>query len=88
MYFTIVSYVCKENRNVIFRSVISFQENHGKMWRLAFLVISAVMAGESGPEIEYPETPIEYSPLPQEEDMPSPLPGMLYPRESESREVI
>lgn len=46
------------------------------------------MAGESGPEIEYPETPIEYSPLPQEEDMPSPLPGMLYPRESESREVI
>lgn len=58
------------------------------MWRLAFLVISAVMAGESGPEIEYPETPIEYSPLPQEEDMPSPLPGMLYPRESESREVI
>lgn len=58
------------------------------MWRLVFLVISAVMAGESGPEIEYPETPIEYSPLPQEEDMPSPLPGMLYPRESESREVI
>lgn len=58
------------------------------MWRLMFLVISAVMAGESGPEIEYPETPIEYSPLPQEEDLPSPLPGMLYPRESESREVI
>lgn len=46
------------------------------------------MAGESGPEIEYPETPIEYSPLPQEDDIPSPLPGMLYPRESESREVI
>lgn len=48
------------------------------------------MAGESGPEITYPETPIEYSPLPHEEDLPppSPLPGMLYPRESESREVI
>lgn len=47
------------------------------------------MAGESGPETEYPEVPIEqYSSLPQEEGAPSPLPGMLYPRESESREVI
>ncbi|XP_017753618.1 PREDICTED: beta-glucuronidase [Eufriesea mexicana] len=57
------------------------------MWCLTFLFISAVMGGESGPEIEYPETPIEYSPLPREEEAPSPLPGMLYPRESESREV-
>ncbi|XP_003706264.2 beta-glucuronidase isoform X1 [Megachile rotundata] len=59
------------------------------MWRLSFLLIGAVMAGESGPEITYSETPIEYSPLPHEEDLPppSPLPGMLYPRESESREV-
>ncbi|KOC64606.1 Beta-glucuronidase [Habropoda laboriosa] len=57
------------------------------MWRLIFLLSSTVIAGESGPEIEYPETPIEYSPLPQEEDAPSLLPGMLYPRESESREV-
>lgn len=58
------------------------------MWCLLFLSISAVLAGELGPEFDYPETPnIEYSPLPQEE-APSPLPGMLYPRESESREVI
>lgn len=59
------------------------------MWCLVFLSISAVMGGELGPEFEYPETPnIEYSPLPKEEEAPSPLPGMLYPRESESREVI
>ena len=58
------------------------------MWQLAFLLISSAMAGESGPEIEYPEVPIEYSSLPREEDAPSLLPGMLYPRESESREVI
>ncbi|XP_043510365.1 beta-glucuronidase [Frieseomelitta varia] len=57
------------------------------MWQLAFLLISSAMAGESGPEIEYPEVPIEYSSLPREEDAPSLLPGMLYPRESESREV-
>ncbi|XP_043797314.1 beta-glucuronidase [Apis laboriosa] len=58
------------------------------MWCLVFLSISAVMGGELGPEFEYPETPnIEYSPLPKEEEAPSPLPGMLYPRESESREV-
>nr|XP_034189067.1 beta-glucuronidase isoform X1 [Osmia lignaria]XP_034189068.1 beta-glucuronidase isoform X1 [Osmia lignaria]XP_034189069.1 beta-glucuronidase isoform X1 [Osmia lignaria] len=62
---------------------------HREMWCLSFLLIGAAMAGESGPEITYPETPIEYSPLPHEEDLPppSPLPGMLYPRESESREV-
>lgn len=59
------------------------------MWCLVFVSISAVMGGELGPEFEYPETPnIEYSPLPREEEAPSPLPGMLYPRESESREVI
>lgn len=59
------------------------------MWCLVFLSISAVMGGELGSEFDYPETPnIEYSPLPQEEEAPSPLPGMLYPRESESREVI
>ncbi|XP_076669148.1 beta-glucuronidase [Andrena cerasifolii] len=57
------------------------------MWCLVLLITGAVMAGESGPEKEYPEIPIEYSPLPEEEDTPSPLPGMLYPRESESREV-
>ncbi|PBC27457.1 Beta-glucuronidase [Apis cerana cerana] len=58
------------------------------MWCLVFLSISAVMGGELGSEFDYPETPnIEYSPLPQEEEAPSPLPGMLYPRESESREV-
>ncbi|XP_017885419.1 beta-glucuronidase isoform X2 [Ceratina calcarata] len=57
------------------------------MWYLGFFLIGAVMAGESGPEIDYPEFPIHYSPLPQEEGPPSPLPGMLYPRESESREV-
>lgn len=45
------------------------------------------MCGELGPENEYPDIPIEYSPLPKEEDAPLPLPGMLYPRESESREV-
>lgn len=58
------------------------------MWCLVIFLIGAVMAGESGPETEYPEVPIEqYSSLPQEEGAPSPLPGMLYPRESESREV-
>ncbi|CAK9796112.1 Gusb [Anthophora quadrimaculata] len=56
------------------------------MWILV-LLLSTAMAGESGPEIEYPETPIKYLPLPLEEETPSPLPGMLYPRESESREV-
>ncbi|XP_076244565.1 beta-glucuronidase [Calliopsis andreniformis] len=56
------------------------------MWYLILLSISAVMAGESGPEIDYPEMPLEYPHLPPEE-VPSPLPGMLYPRESESREV-
>lgn len=58
------------------------------MWRFVFLLIGAVMCGELGPENEYPDIPIEYSPLPKEEDAPLPLPGMLYPRESESREVI
>ncbi|XP_076647331.1 beta-glucuronidase [Halictus rubicundus] len=57
------------------------------MWHLVFLLIGVATAGESGPEIGYPEAPIEYSPLPREEDVPVPLPGMLYPRESESREV-
>lgn len=45
------------------------------------------MAGESGPELEYPEIAVEYAPLPTEETTPLTLPGMLYPRESESREV-
>ncbi|XP_053970515.1 beta-glucuronidase-like [Hylaeus volcanicus] len=57
------------------------------MWRLVFFLIGAAMAGESGPEIEYPDIPIQYSPLPPEEDAPVLLRGMLYPRESESREV-
>lgn len=57
------------------------------MWYLSFFLIGAVLAGESRPDIDYPEFPIQYSPLPQEEGAPRPLPGMLYPRESESREV-
>ncbi|XP_076625286.1 beta-glucuronidase [Colletes latitarsis] len=47
------------------------------MWRLIFLVIGAAVAGESVPDyIDYPEI-----------STPLPLPGMLYPRESESREI-
>ncbi|XP_078040430.1 beta-glucuronidase [Augochlora pura] len=57
------------------------------MWRLLFLLIGSAITGKSGPEIEYPEIPVEYAPLPLEENAPVPLPGMLYPRESESREV-
>lgn len=58
------------------------------MWHLIFLLLGTVMAGESGPEPspEYPETSSETS-LPYKEAFPTPLPGMLYPRESESREV-
>jgi len=48
------------------------------------------MAGESGPESpsDFAEMPVEIeTPLPYDEAFPIPLPGMLYPRESESREV-
>ncbi|XP_020279014.1 beta-glucuronidase-like isoform X2 [Pseudomyrmex gracilis] len=58
------------------------------MWHLIFLLLGTVMAGESGSEplSEYPETSTETS-LPYKEAFPTPLPGLLYPRESESREV-
>lgn len=47
------------------------------------------MAGESGPESppEFSDTTIKIEALPYEEAFPTPLPGLLYPRESESREV-
>ncbi|XP_032683904.1 beta-glucuronidase isoform X1 [Odontomachus brunneus] len=60
---------------------------HRGMWHLIFFLISAAMAGESGQEPEFSEPPVEISPLPYEETFPTPLPGLLYPRESESREV-
>ncbi|TGZ41800.1 Beta-glucuronidase [Temnothorax longispinosus] len=60
------------------------------MWHLIFLLIGSAMAGESGPESppEFSDTTIKIeAPLPYEEAFPTPLPGLLYPRESESREV-
>lgn len=57
------------------------------MWHLIFFLISAAMAGKSGPEPEFSDPTVEISPLPYEETFPTPLPGLLYPRESESREV-
>ncbi|XP_012224049.1 beta-glucuronidase isoform X2 [Linepithema humile] len=60
------------------------------MWHLIFLLIGTAMAGESEPEplLEISEVPFEIkAPLPYEEAFPAPLPGLLYPRESESREV-
>lgn len=57
------------------------------MWLLIAVLIGGAIAGESGPELEYPEIAVEYAPLPTEETTPLALPGMLYPRESESREV-
>jgi hypothetical protein len=60
------------------------------MWHLIFLLIGTAMAGESGPESpsDFAEMPVEIeTPLPYDEAFPIPLPGMLYPRESESREV-
>lgn len=64
------------------------------MWHLIFLLIGSAVAGESGPESslqEFSDTTIKIEapapPLPYEEAFPTPLPGLLYPRESESREV-
>lgn len=60
------------------------------MWHLIFLLIGSAMAGESGPEspTDFFDTTIKIeAPLPYEEAFPTPLPGLLYPRESESREV-
>lgn len=58
------------------------------MWHLIFLLIGTAMASEPEPPLEVSETPFEIeAPLPYEEAFPAPLPGLLYPRESESREV-
>lgn len=64
---------------ITYHLLILFQKSRFEMWCLVFLLSSTIVAGDSGPE---------YSHFPPEEDAPSPLPGMLYPRESESREVI
>ncbi|XP_011697202.1 PREDICTED: beta-glucuronidase isoform X1 [Wasmannia auropunctata] len=67
------------------------KEGRRGMWHLIFLLIGSAMAGESGPESppEFfdPTIKIEVAPLPYEEAFPTPLPGLLYPRESESREI-
>ncbi|XP_077273342.1 beta-glucuronidase isoform X5 [Temnothorax americanus] len=66
------------------------KEGRRGMWHLIFLLIGSAMAGESGPESppEFFDTTIKIeAPLPYEEAFPTPLPGLLYPRESESREV-
>ncbi|KAL6258720.1 hypothetical protein P5V15_010670 [Pogonomyrmex californicus] len=66
------------------------KEGRRGMWHLIFLLIGSAMAGESGPESppEFSDATIKIeAPLPYEEAFPTPLPGMLYPRESESREV-
>ncbi|EFN67454.1 Beta-glucuronidase [Camponotus floridanus] len=60
------------------------------MWHLIFLLIGSAMAGESGPEspTDFFDATIKIeAPLPYEDAFPIPLPGLLYPRESESREV-
>ncbi|KAL0102246.1 hypothetical protein PUN28_018647 [Cardiocondyla obscurior] len=60
------------------------------MWHLIFLLIGSAVAGESGPESssEFSDTTVKIEALlPYEEAFPTPLPGLLYPRESESREV-
>lgn len=57
------------------------------MLLLIVFLIGSVRSGEFGVEFELPETPKESAALPQEETQPAPLPGLLYPRESESREV-
>ncbi|XP_029668445.1 beta-glucuronidase isoform X1 [Formica exsecta] len=66
------------------------KEGRRSMWHLIFLLIGSAMAGESGPEspTDFFDTTIKIeAPLPYEEAFPTPLPGLLYPRESESREV-
>ncbi|KYM76075.1 Beta-glucuronidase [Atta colombica] len=65
------------------------KEGRRRMWHLIFLLIGSAMAGESGPESppEFSDTTIKIEALPYEEEFPTPLPGLLYPRESESREV-
>lgn len=65
------------------------KEGRRSMWHLIFLLIGSAMAGESGPESPtdfFDAIKIE-APLPYEEAFPTPLPGLLYPRESESREI-
>ncbi|KAG5337921.1 BGLR glucuronidase, partial [Acromyrmex heyeri] len=65
-------------------------EGRRGMWNLIFLLIGSAMAGESGPESppEFSDTTIKIeAPLPYEEAFPILLPGLLYPRESESRET-
>ncbi|XP_015182643.1 PREDICTED: beta-glucuronidase-like [Polistes dominula] len=57
------------------------------MLLLIIFLIGSVKSGEFGVEFELPETPKESATLPQEETQPAPLPGLLYPRESESREI-
>ncbi|CAL1689343.1 unnamed protein product [Lasius platythorax] len=66
------------------------KEGRRSMWHLIFLLIGSAMAGESGPEspTDFSEATIKIeAPLPYEEAFPTPLPGLLYPRESESREI-
>ncbi|XP_050457603.1 beta-glucuronidase isoform X1 [Cataglyphis hispanica] len=66
------------------------KEGRRSMWHLILLLIGSAMAGESGPEspTDFFDTTIKIeAPLPYEEAFPTPLPGLLYPRESESREV-
>ncbi|KAL0102245.1 hypothetical protein PUN28_018647 [Cardiocondyla obscurior] len=66
------------------------KEGRRGMWHLIFLLIGSAVAGESGPESssEFSDTTVKIEALlPYEEAFPTPLPGLLYPRESESREV-
>ncbi|KAI4487038.1 hypothetical protein M0802_012093 [Mischocyttarus mexicanus] len=57
------------------------------MLLLIVFLIGSVRSGEFGLEFELPETPKESATLPHEETQPAPLPGLLYPQESESREI-
>ncbi|XP_046834225.1 beta-glucuronidase [Vespa crabro] len=58
-----------------------------KMLLLFVFLIGSVKSGEFEVEFELPEVPNESAALPKEDIQPIPLPGQLYPRESESREV-
>lgn len=69
------------------KTIISGTPIPNKMLLLFVLLIGSVKSGEFEVEFELPEVPSESAALPKEEIQPTPLPGQLYPRESESREV-
>lgn len=57
------------------------------MFLLVIFLAGTTKANEFGGEYALPEVPTESLAFPSDKSEPSPLPGLLYPRESESREV-